>query len=149
MDTDCLKAGVRSHPETSFTSSVPWDNGECYIEFLSNSSQYQGNQSHSTLNMMITCETNNILHYNSCVMFLLNIVQCVCWLINFNPVKYRTYYIYPVYCHVLGFSVTNKNGFWIWWLDLLALLYNYTWLLQLTHWTLSECRMKNLSRISK
>jgi hypothetical protein len=25
-------------------------------------------------------------------------------------------------------SVTNNNGFWIWWLGLLALLYNYNWL---------------------
>jgi hypothetical protein len=29
-------------------------------------------------------------------------------------------------------SVTNKNGFWIGWLDLLALLYNYNQLWQLT-----------------
>jgi hypothetical protein len=28
--------------------------------------------------------------------------------------------------------VTNDNGFWIWWLRLLALLYNYSQLLQLT-----------------
>jgi hypothetical protein len=32
------------------------------------------------------------------------------------------------YCHVLGVSVTNNNGFWIWWLGLLALLCNYSWI---------------------
>jgi hypothetical protein len=34
--------------------------------------------------------------------------------------------------------VTKSNGFWIWRLGLLALLYNYSWLEQLTHWTPSE-----------
>jgi hypothetical protein len=33
--------------------------------------------------------------------------------------------------HVFGVSVTNNSGFWIWWLDLLPLLYNYNKLLQL------------------
>jgi hypothetical protein len=33
-------------------------------------------------------------------------------------------------------SVTNNNGFWIWWLGLLALLYNYNQLWQLT---ISDC----------
>jgi hypothetical protein len=37
---------------------------------------------------------------------------------------------YTVTCK--GVGVTNNNGFWIWWLDLLALFYNYTELRQLT-----------------
>jgi hypothetical protein len=36
------------------------------------------------------------------------------------------------YCHVFWVCVTNSNGFWIWWLDLLALLYNSNQLWQLT-----------------
>jgi hypothetical protein len=38
-----------------------------------------------------------------------------------------------MYCHVYVFSVTNNNGFWIWCFGLLALLYNYTRILQLTN----------------
>jgi hypothetical protein len=30
------------------------------------------------------------------------------------------------YCEVLGVCVTNNKGLWIWWLGLLALLYNYS-----------------------
>jgi hypothetical protein len=37
-----------------------------------------------------------------------------------------------LYCHVWGVCVTDKNGFWIGWLNLLALLYNYNQLRQLT-----------------
>jgi hypothetical protein len=76
-------------------------------------------------------------------------------------------------------SVTNNNGFWIRWLDVLALLYNYNQLQQfpindrlrlapflagawafslplwrmtkdeslLTHWTLTERRLKNLDSV--
>jgi hypothetical protein len=36
------------------------------------------------------------------------------------------------YCHVQGVCVTNNNGFWIGWLDLLALLYKHNQLQQLT-----------------
>jgi hypothetical protein len=36
------------------------------------------------------------------------------------------------YCHVSAAGVTYDNGFWISWLDLLALLYNYNQLLKLT-----------------
>jgi hypothetical protein len=32
-----------------------------------------------------------------------------------------------LYCHVWRICVTNNNGFWIGWLDLLALLYNQLW----------------------
>jgi hypothetical protein len=32
--------------------------------------------------------------------------------------------------------VTNNNGFWIWWLGLLAVLYNYT---QLWHLSINDC----------
>jgi hypothetical protein len=39
---------------------------------------------------------------------------------------------YLKYCHVFGVCMTNNNGFWIRWLDLLALLYNYNQLWQLT-----------------
>jgi hypothetical protein len=35
--------------------------------------------------------------------------------------------------------MTNNNGFWIEWLDLLAHLYNYSQWQLLTHWTPSEC----------
>jgi hypothetical protein len=42
----------------------------------------------------------------------------------------------PWYCHVFRVFVTNNNGFWIWKLDLLTLLYNYTQLWQLI---ISDC----------
>jgi hypothetical protein len=51
--------------------------------------------------------------------------------------------------------VTNNNEFWIGWLDLLALLYNYNQLYQLTHWTPSarhlsdECRLEILLLLSE
>jgi hypothetical protein len=35
------------------------------------------------------------------------------------------------YCHVCGLCVTNNSGFWIRWLDLLALLYHYKQVWQL------------------
>jgi hypothetical protein len=41
------------------------------------------------------------------------------------------------YCHISGVGVTNNNGFWIQWLDLFTLLYNYNQLWQLT---LNDCR---------
>jgi hypothetical protein len=37
--------------------------------------------------------------------------------------------------------VTNNKGFWIWWLGLLVLHYNYSWSKQLRHWTPSERRL--------
>jgi hypothetical protein len=49
--------------------------------------------------------------------------------------KLRHYAIDPleaIYFHVWGVSVTNNNGFWIGWLNLLVFLYNYNHLWQLT-----------------
>jgi hypothetical protein len=43
----------------------------------------------------------------------------------------------PCY-HVFRVNVTNNNGFWIRWLDLLALLYNYSQFKQAGHWKPSE-----------
>jgi hypothetical protein len=40
--------------------------------------------------------------------------------------------VYCTYCHIWGVCMTYNNGFWIGWLDLLALLYNYSQLWQLT-----------------
>jgi hypothetical protein len=48
-----------------------------------------------------------------------------------------------IYCHVYGVSVINNNGFCNWLLGLLALLYNYCQLCQLTHWTPSERRLSD------
>jgi hypothetical protein len=36
-------------------------------------------------------------------------------------VSYVCYEV-SLYCHIFWVSMTNNNGFWIWWLDLLALL---------------------------
>jgi hypothetical protein len=54
-----------------------------------------------------------------------------------------------IFSRVSGY-VTNNNGFWIWRPDLLALLKNYVWLYQLTHWTPSERRLSltNLGMVS-
>jgi hypothetical protein len=43
----------------------------------------------------------------------------------------RNHFLTPK-CHVLGTVVTSDNGLWIWWSDLLALLYKYSQLLQFT-----------------
>jgi hypothetical protein len=40
------------------------------------------------------------------------------------------------YGHVCGVCVTNNNGFWIGWYDLLALIYNHN---QLWHLTINDC----------
>jgi hypothetical protein len=63
----------------------------------------------------------------------------------------HTYVPRKFYCHVWGVSVTNNNGFWIWWLGLLALCYNYSQLQKLTDWSHSQLRQsdKSLWRIRR
>jgi hypothetical protein len=59
------------------------------------------------------------------------------------------------YWHIYGISVMNNNGFWIWGLVLLALLYNYSWLEEHTFnsfwitsvWWISHCCL-NLGLVS-
>jgi hypothetical protein len=59
-------------------------------------------------------------------------------MIKWHIISFKTYIKHIVtlsstkYCHVLGVCVTNNSGFWIGWFDLLALLYNYNQLQQLT-----------------
>jgi hypothetical protein len=63
---------------------------------------------------------------------------CLCDTVPTTPFKARNNYFFPrnifvstillssiIYSYVYGVFVTNNNGLWIWWLDLLTLLYNY------------------------
>jgi hypothetical protein len=51
-------------------------------------------------------------------------------------VQFRLQKEFKIYCHVFCVCVTNNNGFWIGWLDLLALLYNYN---QLWRFAINDC----------